>query len=97
MWSCSLRRIASAEEPDLAGPEETGAVEMDSVERSLTQRKAPAGVGGTGAGASIFGAAGDNAQLRAFRTAGLGLSRGREADVRRADNAVLLHLGLQII
>jgi hypothetical protein len=33
-----------------------------------------------GAGASIFGTAGDNAHLRAFRTAGLGLISGREAD-----------------
>jgi hypothetical protein len=70
---------------------------MDSVAEEPDATESPSGVGGTGAGASIFGTAGDNAQLRAFRTAGLGLSRGREADVWRADDAVLLHLRLQII
>jgi hypothetical protein len=71
---------------------------MDSVEEEPNATESPSrSRGGTGAGASLFGTAGDNAQLRAFRTAGLGLSRSREADVWRADDAVLLHLSLQII
>jgi hypothetical protein len=63
---------------------------MESPSRSL----------GTGAGTSIFGTAGDNAQVRAIPAAlcfGYGLSCGREADVWRADYATLLHLRLQII
>ena len=53
--------------------------------------------GGRGLGLPSSGRRAINAQLRAFRTAGLSLSRGREADVWRADDAVLLHLRLQII
>jgi hypothetical protein len=57
---------------------------------------------GTGAGASIFGTARDNALmlgaiLRYEFVFRCGLSRGGEADVWRADYAVLLHLHLQII
>ena len=64
-------------------------------EEELDAWKTPAGVGGTGAGASIFGTAA--LSCAPFRTAGLDLSRSREADVWRADYAVLLHLRLQII
>jgi hypothetical protein len=53
--------------------------------------------GGRGLGLPSSGRRAIRLSCAPIRTAGLGLSRGREADVWRADNAVLLHLSLQII
>jgi len=72
-------------------------VEEASVEEESNATESPSQGRGDGGWGFHLRDGGDNTELRAFRTAGLGLSRGREADVWRADDAVLLHLRLQII
>jgi len=71
---------------------------MDSVEEESNATESPSRSRGDGGwGFHLRERRAITLSCAPFRTAGLGLSRGREADVWRADYAALLHLRFQII